>query len=175
MKFIHRDQIENVYKKDKFKKIITDKGFQYLEERFLYISDYYLDGGYEGVDFLGYRRAKDFKYEYDSPHMNGYELADNERYRWHMLDNFFPICNLKEEYKLDKKNNIIEKSKIFLLYYADLNTKKKFSEFNEKKSFFLRQYNNLKYFSEQSILFREFVEKIIKKKIQRRLFSTIIS
>ena len=167
LKFIHRDELENVYRKDKFikKRIVTDKRlFSIWRKDCLYISDFYLGGGYEGLDFLGYRRAKDFKYEYNGPRMNGYELSDNERYKWHMLDNFFPICNLKEEYKLDKKNNIIEKSKKFLLYYADLSTKKKFSEFNEKKAFFKKQYYNLKYFSEQSILFRKFVEKNYKKK-----------
>ena len=167
LKFIHRDQLENVYKKDKFirKKTITDKRlFSIWRRDCYYISDYYLDGGYEGINFLGNRKAKDFKYEYYSAGIDGYELADKEIYRWHMLDNFFPVCNLKEEYKLDKKNNIIEKSKKFVLYYADLSTKKKFNEFNEKKAFFKRQYYNLKYYSEQSELFKKFIEKNFKKK-----------
>ena len=69
----------------------------------LYVSNYYLDQGYESLDFLGNRSSKDFKYEYNSPLVKGYELSDNQIYRWHMLDNFFPLCQLREDFKFDKK------------------------------------------------------------------------
>ena len=167
LRFIHRDELENVIRKDKFirKKTVTYKRlFSIWRKDCLYVSNYYLDQGYESLDFLGNRSSKDFKYEYNSPLVQGYELSDNQIYRWHMLDNFFPLCHLREDFKFDKKNNIIEKSKKYILYFVDLSSKKKFSEFKVKKATFIRKYYEQKTYKEQSLLFNKFIEDNYKKR-----------
>ena len=167
LKFIHRDKFENVFKKNKFikKKIVTDKRlFSVWRNNRYYISNYYLEGGYKGLHFFRFKDQKDLIYDQLYNDDDSYDLTDNQIFRWYMLRSFFPVCEINEDYKLDKKNNIIENSKKFILHYANLDTKEKINELVEKKSLFLNKYYNSGSLLEQKKLFNEFLKKNYKKK-----------
>ena len=168
LKYIHRDQIHNIYKKDKFikKEIFKTKELFGIWRRDSYnLSNYYLDGGYSALDFLGNKESKYFKYEHLDDPIQPYELTENEIYRWDILKGFFPVSRIVEENKRNKNNQIIEKSRKSILFFCDLSTKKKFSEFIKKKREFLNQYYNKKTYVEQVDLFDGFIKQYYKKKI----------
>ena len=169
LKFIHRDQVERVYKKDKFIKnrIYKPKRLFYIwrKDR-LYLSNYYLDGGYMGLEFLSNLESiKNFKYQNPLNPIGSYELTDNEIYRWSRLTDFFPVCEIKEDYKRNKKGEVIEKSRKFTLFFSDLSSKRKFKDFLNKKEKFFEEYYKQKTYYSQEKLFNEFIKKNYKKKI----------
>ncbi len=171
LKFIHREHNENVLRKGQFIKRKKVKAFKLLsiwrKGRF-HLSNYYLDDGYKGLDFLNNRTSDSFKFEDANNPFSSYDLNNNQLYYWDILNGFFPLCEISEYYKRDKEGEIIEKSKQSILMFADLSSKNKFDKFNKIKKSFLIQYYKQKTHNAQLTLFRNFIKNNFKKKIFKK-------
>ena len=170
LKFIHREFRKPVYKGKKFLNYSICKHqdfFSFWKRDLFHISNFYLEEGYKaGLRFLDFKtNVEDFQIERGrNKDEDAYDLTENQLYRWDIFSDFFPICEIKEIFKRNKKGQEIQdKPSTYELKIAKLNDRESFENFVQNKNIFLRDYYEQKTGYDQKQLFKDFKEKNFEK------------